>query len=686
MTNTTARQILSDTPVPWTDAQVAAGHDSDRTILDYIAQRRGPYEFGAVGDGTTNDRAALSALDGATNHKYASSGTFRVNSNLTLTGTWEFADGAKLKPASGVTITLACIPLARHQIFDLSLGGTIAIDKTGPLSEVYAAWWGCSPQASAATNTAAIHAARTAAGVPWATYGSLGQQPARTIYLPGGRLSVTNVVWDTYTCLNLVGEGREATTLTSGSGGTVFQVSSSAYNRFSNFGIDGRSLAKHGFVISDDMGAVTGVTINNVVDDVLVSNVVDPAGYAFYVGTFGTDAWQVSENLLRTVYVDNVYNAVIVKGQQTIQNHVDHLVCDRMAGGIVVTTVGGQSNTFGKISAVGTIAKLIEVQTTTDTVNGIGVGEAYTEMGSGIPVHVRNLTYKVASFVAATDTITTDLAYSFVTGQAVVYNANGGSITGLVDGTVYYANVITSGTTSTGGTLKLYDTSGHAISGGATGLVDLSGSLTGSPELTLYAIYGANVRLRNVHITWTGTTAADTLVKQEAGTVDYDGLYILGSGSSRQGKIKILHGAAGLGGICVARGRIEAVNFSALTWDRGAGNEYDLYVGGRRHIQGNAARASADSHTINVIRATHLGSFNRASIAFWTGDPLAGGALDGYVESINGSTGSVTMYDASGNPTSPYRSSGSPEGSFAAPGRHDLDAVQCILVRRLHVD
>lgn len=76
-----------------------------------------------------------------------------------------------------------------------------------------------------------------------------------------------------------------------------------------------------------------------------------------------------------------------------------------------------------------------------------------------------------------TDVITTDRNHKFHTGDAVLYDDNGGTqISDLTDGTTYYVNSITSNT------LYLYDTATNAIAGGGTGRRNLT---AGSSETHL---------------------------------------------------------------------------------------------------------------------------------------------------------------------------------------------------------
>ena len=103
--------------------------------------------YGAKGDNSTDDRAAIAAADTAAGHNIFTKGTFRVNSNITISSVSVFDEGAILKPASGITITISgAIDAGQYQIFDTSLGGTISI--TGKTVYAYPEWFGAAGDGS----------------------------------------------------------------------------------------------------------------------------------------------------------------------------------------------------------------------------------------------------------------------------------------------------------------------------------------------------------------------------------------------------------------------------------------------------------------------------------------------------------------------------------------------------------
>jgi len=85
-------------------------------------------DFGAEGDGVTDDRGAFNSAAGVLTHIVVPSGTYKFSSNITFgTGiTLEIRPGAQLSPDSGVTITInGDIQAGNYQIFTGS--GTVTI-------------------------------------------------------------------------------------------------------------------------------------------------------------------------------------------------------------------------------------------------------------------------------------------------------------------------------------------------------------------------------------------------------------------------------------------------------------------------------------------------------------------------------------------------------------------------------
>lgn len=133
-------------------------------------------DFGVVGDGTTDDRASIAAAvaAAASNSLFFPAGTYLVNSALTLSAgvVYGFANGAKLKPANGVTITIdGYIDAGHWQIFDISAGGSVILGSSSTISapfdtefpnlndEISVAWFGANGQNDGADDTSAFQAA-----------------------------------------------------------------------------------------------------------------------------------------------------------------------------------------------------------------------------------------------------------------------------------------------------------------------------------------------------------------------------------------------------------------------------------------------------------------------------------------------------------------------------------------------
>ena len=94
--------------------------------VEYVA----PEWWGALGDNATNDRAALAAMNTSVGaaflQVFCSSSNYLVNSALTINGRIRFMSGGKLKPASGIAITLgsSTYVIANGDWKDTSAGGT----------------------------------------------------------------------------------------------------------------------------------------------------------------------------------------------------------------------------------------------------------------------------------------------------------------------------------------------------------------------------------------------------------------------------------------------------------------------------------------------------------------------------------------------------------------------------------
>ncbi|MFW6040165.1 MAG: right-handed parallel beta-helix repeat-containing protein [Gemmatimonadota bacterium] len=88
-----------------------------------------PQEFGAAGNGARDDRTALALADDAVGSEGAlllTPGTYRIDSDVTLASNVIMLEGAKLQPASGVTVTIEGRVVAEPENLDESAGGSFA--------------------------------------------------------------------------------------------------------------------------------------------------------------------------------------------------------------------------------------------------------------------------------------------------------------------------------------------------------------------------------------------------------------------------------------------------------------------------------------------------------------------------------------------------------------------------------
>lgn len=117
-THTAGSVLLAVSPASGINADEATGvgvtrsgsGTLERNVRDKLAEQPSVTDYGAVGDGTTDDYAALNRASttlGAENRLYFPPGTYRVGTNLTVNCEAIFALGATLEPDAGVTVTLA---------------------------------------------------------------------------------------------------------------------------------------------------------------------------------------------------------------------------------------------------------------------------------------------------------------------------------------------------------------------------------------------------------------------------------------------------------------------------------------------------------------------------------------------------------------------------------------------------
>lgn len=122
----------------------STGSTTPRNLATRFADVVNVKDFGAVGDGVTDDTAAFVAANTAASggDLYVPPGTYRFASDTNLNSVLVMAPGAILKPNTSVKINLSKSPIAGlHQIFDRSAGGAVQFFGGG-VPEVFAEWWG----------------------------------------------------------------------------------------------------------------------------------------------------------------------------------------------------------------------------------------------------------------------------------------------------------------------------------------------------------------------------------------------------------------------------------------------------------------------------------------------------------------------------------------------------------------
>lgn len=107
-------------------------------------------DFGATGDGATDDSAAFTKVIAANGTVHVPPGTYSLGTNISLSGHWVFSDGAKIQADATVTLT-GSITAGEFQIAEHG-SGTVVWNIDHPIR---AAWFGLLTSNSAAENATA---------------------------------------------------------------------------------------------------------------------------------------------------------------------------------------------------------------------------------------------------------------------------------------------------------------------------------------------------------------------------------------------------------------------------------------------------------------------------------------------------------------------------------------------------
>lgn len=118
------------------------------------------YSDSIINNGVKDARAALLAAD-IDGPIILPPGTYAVASNLTIANKVMFLPGAKLKPASGVVVTLSggLETQNKQQVFDESASGTVNVSG---MQDVRPDWWGANT-----TTSKPVYATGAAASDTW---------------------------------------------------------------------------------------------------------------------------------------------------------------------------------------------------------------------------------------------------------------------------------------------------------------------------------------------------------------------------------------------------------------------------------------------------------------------------------------------------------------------------------------
>jgi hypothetical protein len=121
--------------------------------------------FGAVGNGSTDDTAALQSAASSGSDLIFPAGVYPVTGNITFDCQTQFATGAILRIASGATVIFnGTINAGLTQIFDTTAGGAIDVNPAGTVCG-YPEWWGAVSGVTSADCTQALQACHVACSV-----------------------------------------------------------------------------------------------------------------------------------------------------------------------------------------------------------------------------------------------------------------------------------------------------------------------------------------------------------------------------------------------------------------------------------------------------------------------------------------------------------------------------------------
>jgi len=212
-----------------------------------------------------------------------------------------------------------------------------------------------------------------------------------------------------------------------------------------------------------------------------------------------------SQSITNTRNGGSFYPDIVwLKGKSTATNNV---IYDSVRGGsreLILTTTAIQSTTSG---------------VTAFNSNGFTVGSAATansntftynafqwNAGSGTSTwNFDGTLTRTATMTIASPCVVTLATNGFTAGQAVQFTTTGALPTGVTSGTTYYAGNIATNT------FNLYNTEANAITGGATGRVDTSGTQSGTHTCEHASLISVNPTTGTSVVRYVGVGANTTV-------------------------------------------------------------------------------------------------------------------------------------------------------------------------------
>lgn len=187
------------------------------------------YSDSAISDGSTDARAAILAAN-AEGPVYLPPGNYAVASNMTLTNNIKFEPGAKLKPASGVVVTLDGSYTAEdtQYVFDISAGGSFVINARSYVTTKHFGALGDNVADDTSETNAAINSG------------------AKEIYITSGQYKITGSLNCTTSPAGRLirGSGVQTQLNCTVSGKCIFDCTGNTFQQFENFWIRGETAAE----------------------------------------------------------------------------------------------------------------------------------------------------------------------------------------------------------------------------------------------------------------------------------------------------------------------------------------------------------------------------------------------------------------------------------------------------------